>query len=174
MNYIFCATKSEAQAFVERLHLCKTKKDGYTLFVNDSTIVIITGIGMENAKEAACFIQQHYTPTSQDRLLNIGIAAAPKRIPLGKLCRVATLTCDAKKPIQLQKSGYRLKSVNTPQTAFLDEIVDMEAYALGEIFGASISVYKVISDHFEPEKVTKEGVKKLIASHMERLRTDIE
>ena len=136
-------------------------------------MLIVTGIGIENAKKAALFVKEHFSPSLEDILLNIGIAAVSKEIPVGTLCKVGSVIYkDAR--IDLSEDGFLLQTVDTPQKTPRETLVDMEAYGLVEIFGTDLKVYKIISDHFEPENVTKEGVKKLVSAALAKLGADIE
>ncbi len=166
MIYIFCATKSEAQAIVEYKKLKKEKISPYTLFRSSDITLVITGIGMEKARNAALFCKERCNLREKDTVLNIGIAAAPACVPVGTLCEVKTLFRGEKR-LDLDTAtnrGYTLVTTNSAQNTPHEHLVDMEGFAIAEVFGKNLKIYKVVSDHFEPTEVTKEKAKKLIAS----------
>ena len=52
MLYIVVALKPEAQAFVDRYKLSKSKLGNFTLFSNDNMILIVSGLGVQNSTQA--------------------------------------------------------------------------------------------------------------------------
>ncbi len=169
MIYIFCATKSEAQAIVEYKKLQKTKLFDYTLYRSSDICLIVTGVGLKNAKKAALFCKERLRPLQSDTILNIGIAAAPKNIAIGSLCRISNLLCNGK-TVQIDQNGYTLESVTTPQSTQKEHLIDMEACAIVEVFGKKVHIYKIVSDHFKPESLTKDGVKKMITASLQDIQ----
>ena len=168
MIYIFCATKSEAQAIVEHKKLQKKKIYGKNIFSNDSIHLFVTGVGKKNAAQTALWCKETFSPSYDDVILNIGIAAAPKAIAIGSLCRISTLFCgDAQYTIA--PKGYALQTVDHPQSKMVEHLVDMEACALFGVFKKRLRIYKIVSDHFEPHNVTKERTKRLIASVLDAI-----
>ena len=169
MIYIFCATKSEAQAIVEHKKLQKTKHFAYTRYTSPSICLLVSGIGLENAKKAALFCKEVFDPKASDVILNIGIAAAPQYLAIGSLCPIKTLLCNDQS-FNLSDDGYTLQSFTTPQNDPKDHLVDMEACGIVSVFGTKVHIYKVVSDHFQPSTVKKGDVKKLIASKLKEVK----
>jgi len=141
MLYIMCALKSEAQAFVDKYKLSKEKH-------NSQLTVIVSGIGSENMFKATTNIVKNMN--DKDIIINVGICGADKKFHLGQLIDASehNLTCV---DFEISENGVY-------------ELVDMESdgflKATKNIKNSYI--FKVVSDHFEPQTVTKEKTKSLI------------
>ena len=48
MLYIVTALKPEAQAFIDKYKLIKTKLGLFSLFTNDDMMLIVSGVGIKN------------------------------------------------------------------------------------------------------------------------------
>lgn len=141
MLYIMCALKSEAQAFVDKYKLPKNKQ-------NSQTKIIVSGIGSENMFNATKNI---VTKMSEDDIIiNVGICGADKKFAIGELIdvREENLTCVDSDILEHGK--YEL--VDMESNGFLKATQGVE----------NKYMFKVVSDHFEPHKVTKEKTKSLI------------
>lgn len=161
MLYIIIALKPEAQAFVDKYKLTKTKLEKFTLHVNKNMTVITSGIGPSNANIATTKIIEKFNPTEKDIILNVGICGADEKYKIGQLIDgfKNRLTC-VDKEVNI-KNKY--------------ELVDMESAGFLEATNGmkNIYMYKVVSDHFEPHKVTKENTKKLIFDKLDEIMTRI-
>lgn len=141
MLYIVCALKAEAQAFVDKYKLPKNKQ-------NFQITLVVSGMGSKNMYEATQNIVK--TMRKNDTIINVGICGAVKKFSIGELidARDENLTCVDS---EISEDGKY-------------ELVDMESdgfiRATKEIENKYI--FKVVSDHFEPHKVTKEKTKSLI------------
>jgi len=113
MIYIFTATKSEAQAIVEKYKLKKQKKYSLQVFYNQDIEVIISGIGIENTQKSLTLFQKFSTYTPQDTLLNIGIAGAPQEFFIGQLLKINHVIYDTDK-ITLSFGNIILRTVKQP------------------------------------------------------------
>jgi hypothetical protein len=173
MYYIVVALKSEAQAFVDLFQPSKSKLDNYTFFIHKHFKLIISGVGVKNARNATQTLLNHFDINGDDIFINVGVCASQH--PIGRLLRVTTL--------HYQEKSYTLTS-NTTKNPFIQETVlecfdqgcntqgvyesvDMESYGFYDavIHNPAIqhyAIFKVVSDHFEPTTLTKEGVKKLL------------
>ncbi len=167
MLYIVVALKPEAQAFVDRYKLKKSKPKDFTQFSNEFITLIVSGIGVNNSVQATQTLINHYDISDDDTFLNIGIAAAEKRYKIGTLLEIGNLNYKHK--------TYKLNSLSDKTLTCLDceafddtyKIVDMESFGFYDAVKHSPAIkrfyiLKVISDHFEPRKVTKEATKSLI------------
>ena len=163
MIYLFVATKSEAQAFVETLGLKKTTNYNTTFFSNTNCSVIVSGVGVKNAAKCSKnFLQNFPFESTRDTLYNIGVAAANKKYTIGEVLHVATVK-NTTNSIQLGKKGVLLQTVDAPCNQEQNEIVDMETFGFATILQPyGLKVIKVVSDHFEPQSLTKEGIKKTL------------
>lgn len=168
MIYIFCATKSEAQAVVEYKKLQKCTQNGMSLFSCDSVTLCITGVGKEATTKTIDSFEKQFSPTPDDIVLNIGIAAAPESFSIGSLHHIGRVVADGAEYL-LQSEGETLACKNEPTSQIHATLVDMESCVLAERYLPYLQIYKVVSDHFDPSSVTKEGTKKLIAGALEAI-----
>jgi len=161
MLYIVIALKPEAQALVDKYKLTKKKLENFTLHVNDNMIVIVSGIGATKAQIATTRIIEQFKPTKDDIILNVGICGANKKYEIGQLINGMedSLTC-VNDEISIQDKY---------------EIVDMESAGFLEATKELKNryIFKVVSDHFEPQKVTKEKTKKLIFDKIDEIMTKV-
>ena len=150
MIYIIVALKAEAQAFVDKYRL-----KNYT---NGDIRVVVSGIGAEAMFKTTCKILQNFT--SCDLILNVGICGASKKYKIGQLidARYHVITC----------IDYEAKNTK-------HDIVDMESLgfkqATKEVQNSFI--FKIVSDHFEPQRVTKDKAKQLIFCKIDEIMSVI-
>jgi hypothetical protein len=174
MKYIVMALKSEAQALVERYKLQKSKLRDYTLFENEKMRLIISGVGVENAMRATQTLIDFYDISNEDIYINLGICAASKEYAIGALVEVGSLIYQEKEYIIHPYLEVQLHCVDVEQTDATSELVDMESFGFYDAVRHSSAIknfhiYKVVSDHFEPQSVTKDGTKKLIGDVLEKI-----
>ncbi|MDT8338164.1 MAG: hypothetical protein RQ763_03075 [Sulfurimonas sp.] len=174
MLYIVTALKSEAQAFVEKYRLTKTNSHEYTVFEGEELRVIVSGVGVESAKKAASFLLKNFAVSDKDIFINVGICGANKEYNIGTLLAIGSI-------IHKDKSY----SVSTAPNAItcVDEEVSQDFYILADMesFGfyeaikemQNYHIFKVVSDHFEPESVTKDATKKLILSAIDAMMREV-
>ncbi len=141
MIYILVALKAEAQAFVDKYKLSKTKQ-------NSKITIVISGIGSDNMLKTAKNIVE--IMKKDDIIVNVGICGADKKFQIGQLIDglKENLTCVNNEISEIGKY----------------ELVDMESEGFVEATNKikNKHIFKVVSDHFEPHKVTKEKTKSLI------------
>ncbi len=168
MKYIVVALKPEAQAIVEKFKLKKSKVDSYTLFTNDEIKLIISGIGIENARLATQTLINYFDICDEDVYINIGICGASHSYAIGELIECGGVFYDGLEySIDTQKPLICCVREAVSDDGEKD-LVDMESYGFFDavMHNPAIKefhIYKVVSDHFEPEKVTKEQTKELMA-----------
>ncbi len=166
MIYIVTALKPEAQAFVDKYKLKKNRLQNYTLFQNENITLIISGIGVTNARLTTQTLINNFDITDDDIYLNVGICAAPKKHALGELIEIGSVT--------YKNTDYIFDSDKQALTCMDEEaateqgtIVDMESYGFYDavVHNPAIKrfhILKVVSDHFEPITITKENTKSLL------------
>ena len=141
MLYIVCALKSEAQAFVDKYKLPKSKK-------NSLITLLVSGIGSGNMFETTLNIVN--SMSNNDTIINVGICGGDKKFHIGELIDASkeNLTCVDS---EVSESGKY-------------ELVDMESDGFKKATKnvKNKYIFKVVSDHFEPKRVTKENTKSLI------------
>lgn len=172
MIYIVTALKSEAQAFVDKYKLKKTKLANYILFKHEYFTLIISGVGIENSSLATATLLNHFSINSYDTFLNIGICGASKKYLIGDLLEISSINFNNNNFKINQENKNIITCVHEEVFENKYDIVDMESYGfykalINEI--SDIRILKVVSDNFEPEKVTKEQTKLLIFNHVEEI-----
>lgn len=166
MLYIVTALKSEAQALVERYKLTKSKLKNFTIYTNTEMIVIVSNMGITNARDATQTLINQFDITDEDIYINLGICGASKKYIIGDLIEIGSLTCEGI-TYEFKKDKIEIICVDKAIDKDSYEVVDMESYGFYDavIHSPAIKnfyIFKVVSDHFEPMMVTKDGTKKLI------------
>ncbi len=173
MKYIVVALKPEAQALVEKFKLKKSKLDSYTLFTNEGIKLIISGMGIENARLATQTLINHFDICDEDVYINIGICGASYAYALGELIECGGVLYDGLE-YHFDEQKPLIHCVREAVSDEDEELVDMESYGFYDavVHNPAIKkfhIYKIVSDHFEPAKVTKEQTKLLIHTILEEL-----
>ena len=180
MIYFICAFKGEARPFIEKRKLKPCLSLPYPFYKNKDTLLLITGMGYQNASKATAELMQYRPPEKGDSIINIGVCAAPEYYPIGSILIAKELRYK-KQSVKIEITISHpfkeviLKSVDTVQNHPCDTPVDMEAFgihntALAYIDSDRIFIIKVVSDHFKPKNTNiKEmvGLIKLKADEIE-------
>ncbi len=166
MVYIVVALKAEAQAFVDRYKLTKTKLSKHTLFYSDTLTLIVSGIGVAKAREATQTLINHFDITDADSYLNVGIAAADTTFQIGELLEIGSISYHGIN-YTFDTSKEHILCSDSEVAGMHKGIVDMESYGFYDavIHNPAIqhfAIFKVVSDHFQPDKITKEQTKMLL------------
>ena len=66
MIYLVIALKPEAQAFVDKYKLTKSKLGAFTLFSNENMKLIVSGMGIENARIATQTLINNFDISDDD------------------------------------------------------------------------------------------------------------
>ena len=164
MKYLLFALKLEAQAFVDKFKLGKSKS-------NDEIAIIITGIGKENMFNSTKKLISKIK--SEDSIVNIGICGASKSFKIGELIEIGI-------PMRSMGTSGDDRGFLTCVDEAIDETdtydaVDMESDGFIEASKGFENRYmfKIVSDHFEPHKVTKDGAKRLIYEKIDEIMTKV-
>lgn len=176
MIYIITALDAEARALVDHYHLRRDFSLPYTLYKNEQMVLLVSGMGKSNALMAVSALLGWRIPEDTDVLINIGICGAPPSYEIGETLLIHQIRDGNRRyyPDMLYTHPLRecsLTCVDEAQSAVHDSPVDMES---GAIFQAAsrffklhrLAFIKIVSDHFTPETVTKEGVMELIRSNI--------
>lgn len=164
MLYILTALKPEAQSFVDKFKLVKSKCDNFTLHEGKNIKIIVSGVGAENAKAAADAMIKNFKPDECDTFINIGICGANSRYKIGELLEIGSIVYQNEKYILNENVLHVITCNDSEVSEERYEIVDMESFGFYEATKGlkNLYMYKIVSDHFEPHKVTKEKTKALI------------
>lgn len=179
MIYIITALDAEARALVEYYHLKRDFSLPYTLYRNEEIVLLVSGMGKANAMMSVSALLGWRIPKAEDCMINIGICGAPLAYTLNEVLLIHQIV-DAERcyyPDILYTHSLRESSlicVDSPQTLLYEYPVDMESSA---IFCAAsrffklhqMAFVKIVSDHFDPETVTKEGVIQLMRNTLTRV-----
>ena len=179
MTYMVVALKPEAQAFVDKYKLQKSKLGDFTFFSNQETRLILSGLGVENAMFATQTLIDYFDITDDDIYINVGICGADKKHPIGTLLEIGAINYENKTYTLNLELETTLTCLNAEQREEKYEIVDMESFGFYEAVIHSpaiknIFIFKVVSDHFEPEKVTKDTTKSLIFNAIDSINSVIQ
>jgi hypothetical protein len=171
--YIVVALKAEAQAFVEKYKLIKSKLDGFVVYKNSDMLLIISSIGVEASRKATQTLINNYDIDEKDIFINVGICGASKNYNIAELLYISKIEYNE---IQytLKDKGEMITCVDKEMSDDIYNIVDMESYGFYDavIHNPAIKtyhIYKIVSDHFEPSKVSKDGAKKLLADKLKEI-----
>ena len=174
MIYIVVALKAEAQAFIDKFRLKKSQLATFTtLYENENMRLIISGLGVANARVATQNLINQYDITDDDIYLNVGICGASEAYALGSLVEIGSVIYK-EIAYSFDTSKESIVCVDAAVSHHEHKIVDMESYGFYDavVHNPAIKhfhIFKVVSDHFEPERVTKDGTKKLIFNAIESI-----
>lgn len=176
MIYIVLALSSEARPLFTHFGLKRNNDLPYPLYTDGTKLLIVTQPGYENALMATSTLLGYRTPEAEDTLLNIGICAAPKSHAIGALLlahKISHGTHDYYPDILFRHPNEEtdLRTVADALSSPEPVPVDMEAHAIykagSRFFKAhQMAFLKIVSDHFEPERVTKELAFKLLQDNI--------
>lgn len=176
MTYFITALDAEARPLIEHYHLKRDHSLPYTLYKNDDTLLLVSGMGKMNAVMATSALLGWRAPADEDILINIGICGAPSKYEIGEALLIHQIIDndrhyypDILYPHELKETS--LFCVDAPQSQTSEFPVDMESAALFQAASRFFKLHqmafiKIVSDHFTPESVTKEGVIKHIGSNL--------
>jgi len=178
MIYIVTALKPEAQAFVDFHKLGKSKLGTYTFFSNANIKLIISGLGSINAREATQTLINHFDITDDDVYLNVGICGASETYAIGELLEIGSIIYD-EQVYSFDTNKKEILCIDKKASSEIHEIVDMESFGFYDAVVHSpaiknFHILKVVSDHFQPEIVTKEKTKTLLFNVINNINTIIQ
>lgn len=179
MIYIITALDAEARALVDYYHLKRDSSLPYTLYKNEQMVLLVSGMGKPNALMAVSALLGWRIPKIEDCMINIGICGAPLTYEIGEALLIHQIYEGNRRyyPDILYTHPLRegsLICVDEAQSGLHDSPVDMESSAIFQAASRFFKLHqmafiKIVSDHFAPETVTKEGVIQLIQSNLNRV-----
>lgn len=181
MIYIITALDAEARALVDYYQLKRDSALPYTLYTNERIILLVSGMGKTNALMAVSALLGWRIPKNTDILINIGICGAPAAYEIGEALLIHQIDDETRRyyPDILYTHSLRessLTCVDEAQSALHDAPVDMESSAIFQAASRFFKLHqmafvKIVSDHFAPETVSKEGAIELVRSNISRVDT---
>lgn len=179
MIYLITALDAEAKPLCDHYRLKRDSSLPYTLYRNDEIVLLVSGIGKANAMMALSALLGWRIPEAGDILVNIGICGAPSEYMIGEALLIHQIFEGERHyyPDILYSHTFRevsLVCIDSPQSIVRDYPVDMESSAVFQAASRffklhQIAFIKIVSDHFTPENVTKEGAMELVRSHVNTL-----
>jgi hypothetical protein len=168
MILIYAALQCEVQGIIEHYKLLKTSSNP-KIYSNERMLVVIGGVGKENTLNHLEYIYSNYSIT---RTINIGIVGASnKNIPIGSIynCTNNTNILPYKKLITVDKEV-------TNNDISDDILIDMEGeyflnYSLRYLSSSNVFIIKIVSDHLESLKLTKDEIKNIILKYRKKIET---
>jgi nucleoside phosphorylase len=172
------ALKPEAQAFVDFYKLKKSKLGDFTLFSHDNMKLIISGLGVSNARNATQTLINYFDIIDDDIYINVGICGANKSYQIGELIEIGAIKYDALS-YTFKENKAVITCLDIEANKELAKIVDMESFGVYDavIHSPAIQnfyIFKVVSDHFEPHLVTKDATKSLVFNAINEINTIIQ
>lgn len=184
MLYLITALDAEARPLIEHYSLKRDTALPYTLYHNDSMVLLVSGMGVMNAAMATSALLGWRIPRSEDMLINIGICGAPLSYPISEALLIHQIIepnryyyPDILYTHSLKESS--LLCVDTPQSNTQEYPADMESAGIFRAASRFFKLHqmafiKIVSDHFTPDTVTKEGVIELMRSHLRTFENVLE
>jgi hypothetical protein len=179
MIYLLSALDAEARALVDYYQLKRDTSLPYTLYTNERMVLLVSGMGKSNALMAVSALLGWRIPNPEDCMINIGICGAPEEYRIGEALLIHQIQDGGRHyyPDILYTHSLRessLRCVDEAQVSVIDCPVDMESSSIFQAASRFFKLHqmafiKIVSDHFEPESVTKEGVIELVRSNIPRL-----
>lgn len=179
MIYIITALDAEAKPLCDYYRLKRDLSLPFTLYRNEQMVLLVSGMGKTNALMAVSALLGWRVPGSGDIMINIGICGAPSAYTIGEGLLIHQIRDGERRyyPDILYTHPLcesSLVSVDEPQAMPYEYPVDMESSAVFQAASRFFKLHqmafmKIVSDHFTPEKVTKEGAMDLIRSHTDTL-----
>lgn len=148
MTYLIFALKTEAQAFIDK-----------KLNVN----IVISGIGSRNIYNVTKNIVDKMN--KDDIIVNVGICGACDDFKIGDLLEVNPNTLKIDNRWTLSCVDYEVGKIGKY------DVVDMESTGFIDATKNTNNryIFKIVSDHFEPNKITKDGAKRLIFNKIDEI-----
>ncbi|MDF1881312.1 hypothetical protein JHD50_08360 [Sulfurimonas sp. MAG313] len=183
MIIIFCAFEVEARALVDKYKLSKKEDDEYKTFYNEDTLILISGMGQDNAQKASEYFLLNYSHSQKDIFINLGICAAHTIYKVGDIVQIKKLANEEESHL-LKTANSSIKKVSCFSTKVPvscpvnEDIAEMEAMslylALSPYFPKeNMSFLKVVSDNFDCAKPNKDFIISLFNNQFNEIDTHI-
>ena len=177
MIYLVTALDAEARTLVDHYRLKRDTTLPFTLYRNEAMFLLVSQPGKMQTMMALSALLGYAIPGDDDILINVGICGAPDRFSIGEALLIHQIIDERRNyyPDILYPHPWNeseLLCLDAPQDGAVEHPVDMESAAV--FLAASkffklhrIAFLKIVSDHFTPETVTKEGVVSLMQRHVD-------
>ena len=176
MVYIVVALASEAKPIVRFYELQRVEGIDFYLFANDEILLLVGGVGYEKTQNSIEKLFIYRSIKESDIVINIGLCASALSNKIGELMLIDKITYNESSfklnlGIEHSHKVSALLSVKEPQSEYIETLVDMEAHAvlsesLKYVTIGQLLFIKIVSDHFEPDSLTKNFAYALINKKM--------
>ena len=131
----------------------------------------MSGLGQENAKKATQTLLEYFSIKEQEQIINVGICGASKEYSLGELIEVNGVMYKENFYRLNSREGKTLTCIDSPAIDNKFTLVDMESFGFYQAVKGMKNAYifKIVSDHFEPQTVTKERTKNLLFRQIDEI-----
>ena len=131
----------------------------------------MSGLGQESAQKATQTLLEYFSIKEQEQIINIGICGASREYTIGELIEINSVMYSENFYTLNQREGKTLTCINTPATDNKFTLVDMESFGFYQAVKGMKNAYifKIVSDHFEPQTVTKERTKNLLFKQIDEI-----
>lgn len=178
---IFTALMVEAKPVIERFKLKKnTKETKFSLYESDDLRLVITGVGQINMAMAVAHICSKYEITNDTYVINFGTCAGNENgeYMIQKITEQETGRTFY--PDLLIRHAFEeatlLSGMTLSANKECNDLYDMEAAAFYQsavkyVWTDRISLIKIVSDSFEPDKVSKDQIRYLVEQQLDKLES---
>lgn len=183
MIYIMSAFEAEARSLIDYFKAQKHKSSPFKIFCNKNVLIIISGMGQENAYSAIEYLLLNYPNKEEDIFINLGVCAGHNRYNIGNLVQIKHLKNDEESHI-LYTIGNSIKEVSCfsarkplerPCSTDIAEMEAMSIYkGISEYFRPQrTSFLKIVSDNFKPVKPKKQFIIELTRKNLPLIHNHI-
>ena len=172
MRVYVCASKAEAQGFIEKFRLKKFEilldEFRVSLWKNGEILLFVCGIKFGANEIGAEILGEILQNFGIKEAINFGICGCDDdKISLGSAFSFEG---------NFSQNGVNLICVSEPQTTKIAQngtnLYDMESAKFAEIcdkFGVSWKIYKIVSDHLIDAKIDKAAAVSLVRAHAQKI-----
>jgi len=169
------ATNIEARAIINEFKLQKIQNETYKIYANNNTTLIVTNIGIKNAKKATSYIIKYLGAENISHFYNIGIAGCvDKNIKIGSMFFINKII-HKEIPIHINNKNIASHFNQCSISSFLNpvmqiqakdiksKLVDMEAIGFFEIVSKQTPksnkyIIKIVSDYLLENNVFDKNI----------------
>ena len=161
MILIHTALLCEAMPIIERFKLKLDKSEKFKIYKNEQIWLCVLGVGAKNTANLAEILRIN----SFNKVINLGICGCSD-----KGVKIGEIFC-----INEKIEGFKtanLECVSSPQTTIEAMLCDMESDEFGRIcaeFGVSFLIVKIVSDHLNTERISKNFVYNLVKNQIKNI-----
>lgn len=160
---IHTALVAEAKIIIKSLKLTCKEKIPYNIYTNNDVVLVVSGMGDENTKNALLYTQKLYTP---EIFINFGVVGCTD-----KNIKIGSLFCTNLQDLDIEFATISShKNIVTCKDNIKTTLVDMEseAFLKNTPKDAKKYVFKVVSDYLEDKILSKNELNILIQKSLKK------